>query len=192
MANTTINIPRPHLIMGLCLPLAVLIGYFLAEPMESGSVAVVTLVIVVLSVPLLMKWYHPLLLVTWNAVITPFFIPGRPVMWMIMGIIGLFFALLNRSVTANRPFINILPITKSLLFLGAVIAGTAFLTGGMGLRSLGSAHYGGRNYFFIFSALGGYFALTSRPIPLHRAASALKMYFLPGITAMVPNLAYFA
>src|SRR5262250_644401 len=102
MANTTINIPRPHLIMGLCLPLAVLIGYFLAEPMESGGVAVVVLVIVVLSVPLLVTWY---------AVITPFFIPGRPVMWMIMGIIGLFFALLNRSVTANRPFINILPIT---------------------------------------------------------------------------------
>src|SRR2546425_636943 len=37
MANT-INIPRTHLIMGLCLPLAVLLGYFLAEPMESGGI----------------------------------------------------------------------------------------------------------------------------------------------------------
>src|SRR5438034_1347895 len=133
MANTTINIPRPHLIMGLCLPLAVLIGYFLAEPMESGSIAVIILVMAVLSVPLLMKWYHPLLLLTWNAVITPFFIPGRPVLWMIMGLIGLFFAVLNRAVSANRPFVNIPSITKSLLFLAAVVAGTAFLTGGMGL-----------------------------------------------------------
>jgi hypothetical protein len=174
------------------LPLAVLIGYFLAEPMESGSIAVVILVMAVLSVPLLMKWYHPLLLLSWNATITPFFIPGRPVLWMIMGLIGLFFAVLNRSVSANRPFINVPAITRSLIFLAVVVAGTAFLTGGIGIRSLGSNHYGGRGYFFMFSAIASYFAFTSQRIPLHRAASALKMYFLPGITAMIPNVAYLA
>ena len=36
MANT-INIPKTHLIMGLSLPLAVLLGYFVAEPMELDS-----------------------------------------------------------------------------------------------------------------------------------------------------------
>src|SRR5713226_2470738 len=104
MANTTINIPKPHLIMGLCLPLAVLIGYFLAEPLESGSIAVVLLVLMVLSVPILMKWHHPLLVLCWNASITPYFVPGRPYLWMIMAVASLFFAALNRSVTARHGF----------------------------------------------------------------------------------------
>src|SRR6266853_1794925 len=99
MANTTINIPRPHLIMGLCLPLAVLIGYFLAEPMDSGSIAIVVLVLAVLSVP---------------------------------------------------------ELTKPLLFLSAVIGLTMFLTGGFGLRLLGSDRYGGRGYLYLFCAVAGY------------------------------------
>src|SRR5206468_5649828 len=65
-AASAISIPRTHLIMGLCLPLAVLLGYFLAQPLEAGSMAVVLLVISVLSVPLLMKWHHPLLILCWN------------------------------------------------------------------------------------------------------------------------------
>ncbi len=60
MANA-INIPKTHLIMGLSLPLAVLLGYFVAEPMELGSMAVVVFVLAVLSIPLLMKWYYPVL-----------------------------------------------------------------------------------------------------------------------------------
>src|SRR6185436_6358158 len=77
MANT-INVPRGHLIMGLCLPLAVLVGYFLAQPLESGSFAVVLLVLSVLSVPLFIKWHHPLLILCWNVYANPLFLPGRP------------------------------------------------------------------------------------------------------------------
>ena len=51
-----IHIPKTHLIMALCLPLAVILGYFLAEPLDSGSLGVVVFVLVVLSVPILMKW----------------------------------------------------------------------------------------------------------------------------------------
>src|SRR6266404_4984260 len=106
MANT-INIPRPHLIMGLCLPLAVLLGYFLAEPMDSGSLAVIVFVLTVLAVPIMMKWYHPLLVMGWNAVINPIFLPGRPFLWMILAVIGLVFAVLNRSVNAQRSFLYV-------------------------------------------------------------------------------------
>src|SRR6516225_5614984 len=186
MANTTINIPRPHLIMGLCLPLAVLIGYFLAEPMDSGSIAVVVLVLAVLSVPILMKWYHPLLLVSWNAFIVPSFIPGRPQIWMVVALVGLFFAVLNRSVSAKRPFINIPSVTKPLLFLAGVIAITMFLTGGFGLRMLGSDRYGGKGYFYLICAIAGYFALTSQRIPSHRVGASVALFFLSGLTALVP------
>src|SRR5205085_5318131 len=74
MANT-INSPRTHLIMGLCLPLAVLLGYFLAQPLESASIAVVVMVLSLLCVPLFMKWHHPLLVLSWNAAANPLFLP---------------------------------------------------------------------------------------------------------------------
>jgi hypothetical protein len=77
MANA-IDMPRAQRILGLSLPLAVLLGYFLAEPMELGSLAVVVFVLVVLSIPLMMKWYYPFLVLAWNAGICPTFFPGRP------------------------------------------------------------------------------------------------------------------
>ena len=100
MANA-INIPKTHLIMGLSLPLAVLLGYFVAEPMELGSMAVVVFVLVVLSLPLLMKWYYPLLVLGWNAAICPVFLPGQPHFWAMMAFVGLLFAVLGRAVSAE-------------------------------------------------------------------------------------------
>src|ERR1019366_2940205 len=103
MANT-INIPKTHLIMGLSLPLAVLLGYFVAEPMELGSLAVVVLVLVVLAIPLMMKWYHPWLVLSWNAAISPTFLPGRPYLWAELAFGGLLFAMVNRAVSRNARF----------------------------------------------------------------------------------------
>src|SRR6266404_4271602 len=157
MANS-INVPRTHLIMGLCLPLAVLVGYFLAQPLESGSIAVIMLVLSLLSVPLLMKWHHPLLILSWNACANPLFLPGRASLWVLMGMISLFFAILARSVNSNRRFLQVPSITNPLLFFAAVVFGTTMLTGGIGIRSLGSSSYGGKGYFLLIAAIGGYFA----------------------------------
>jgi len=188
MANS-INIPRTHLIMGLCLPLAVLVGYFLAQPMESGSIAVVLLVISFLCVPLFMKWHHPLLILSWNAAANPLFLPGRPALWMVMAFISLFFALLSRSVNSHRRFIQVPSMTKPLIFFGAVIIVTAQLTGGIGIRSLGSEQYGGKAYFFVLAAIGGYFAFTSQRIPVDKMGLYVGMFFLAGLTALIGDLA---
>src|ERR1051326_7455224 len=94
---SSINIPKTHLIMGLCLPLAVVLGYLLAEPLDSASLAVVVFVLVILAVPLMMKWHHPLLILSWKAVIAPAFLPGHPLLWMLMAVASLLFGVLNRS-----------------------------------------------------------------------------------------------
>jgi hypothetical protein len=190
MANS-INIPRSHLIMGLCLPLAVLLGYFLAQPLESGSIAVVVLVLSLLSVPLFMKWHHPMLILSWNASANPLFLPGRPCLWMVMAFISLFFAVLSRSVNSNRRFIQVPSLTKPLLFLAAVVIATAMLTGGIGIRSLGSERYGGKGYFYLLAAIGGYFAFTSQRIPSNKAGLYVAMFFLAGLTSLIGDLALF-
>ncbi len=189
---SSINVPRTHLIMGLCLPLAVLLGYFVAQPLDSVSIAVLFMVLALLCVPLFMKWHHPLLILSWNTTANPLFLPGRPALWMLVAIISLLFAVLARSLNSNRRFIQVPSMTKPLLFFTAVVLATALITGGIGIRSLGSDRYGGRSYFYILAAIIGYFAFTSHRIPRHRVGLYIGMFFLSGLTAVVGDAAFVA
>jgi hypothetical protein len=191
MANSFVA-SRAQLTYALCLPLAVLLGYFLAEPMDSGSVLAVALVIGVLSIPIFMRWYHPMLLFSWNAAIAPFFFPGQAYLWNVLAFVGIGFAVVNRFVSIEARFESVPSITWSLLFLCATVVVTAWLRGGIGVRSFGGSHYGGRYYFLILAAILGYFALTSRRIPLEKARLYSGVYFLSGLTALVPNVVYLA
>jgi len=188
MANT-INIPKTHLIMGLSLPLAVLLGYFLAEPMDLGNLAVVVFVLVVLAIPIMMRWYYPALVLCWNAAITPVFLPGRPGLWAIVAIIGLLIAVFNRAVSASARFVIEPSITKPLLVLTGVVVATGLMTGGFGLRMTGSDQYGGKHYFYFLAAVAGYFVFTSRRIPPHQSGWYVSVYFLAGLTSAIGILA---
>jgi O-antigen ligase len=188
MANT-INIPKTHLIMGLSLPLAVLLGYFLAEPLELGSMAVVVFVLVVLSLPLMMKWYHPLLVFGWNAAICPAFLPGRPHLWAMLAFLGLLFAVLNRAVRPNASFVLEPSVIKPLLLLTGVVVATGMLTGGFGLRSLGASRNGGQKYFYFLAAVAGYFVFTSKRISPQRAPLYVALFFLSALTYGLSDLA---
>jgi hypothetical protein len=192
MANTTFNVPRSHLTMALCLPLAVLLGYVLAEPLDSGSMAVVVFVLVILSVPLFMKWHHPLLVLGWNATLSPQFLPGHAGIWLYLTAISLFFAILNRATNPDEKFLSVPSITRPLLALAAVVVATGVLSGGFGSRLLGSSQFGGGRYYYLLGAIAGYFALTCRPIRLERASVYVGMFFLSGLTALISNLAYMA
>ena len=189
---STFAVSRNHLIFGLCLPLAVLLGYLLAEPLDSGSLAVVVVVLSVLAVPLLMRWHHVLLVMGWNALITPAFLPGRPSLWMVLAFVSLFFAIVGRAVSADREFIHVPALTWSLLVLLGVVLATALMTGGVGIKTFGSQNYGGKGYFIIASAIAGYFALSNQTIPRSRAQWYIAFFFLSGLSAVMSNLTYLA
>ncbi len=188
----TLNISRSHLILAICLPVAVLIGFVLAEPLESPSLVLMILVLGVLMVPVLMKWHHPLLICSWNMMLNPIFLPGRPELWMVLAEVSLLFILLNRAVTYNG-HLNYSPsITKALFFLTIVVVVTAALSGGVGFGMLGSAQFGGRKYFYLLTAVVGYFALSGRRIPRERAGLYVGVFFLFGLTAAVGDLVVLA
>jgi hypothetical protein len=188
----TLNISRSHLILAICLPVAVLIGFVLAEPLESPSLVLMILVLGVLMVPVLMKWHHPLLICSWNMMLNPIFLPGRPELWMVLAEVSLLFILLNRAVTYNG-HLNYSPsITKALFFLTIVVVVTAALSGGVGFGMLGSAQFGGRKYFYLLTAVVGYFALSGRRIPRERAGLYVAVFFLFGLTAAVGDLVVLA
>ncbi|MDB6109910.1 MAG: O-Antigen ligase [Pedosphaera sp.] len=174
---------------GVCLPLAVLIGYFLAEPLESGSVAVVILVLAVLSIPLLMRWHHVLLLASWNAVCLLFFLPGNPSLCLAMTFVSLFFSLLDRSIGRNQGLFAVRSVALSLAVLAGVVVITAFATGGLGLRSMGSSTFGGKRYFLLIGGILGYFALAGRRIDPHKVNWYVAVFFL---SALVVGVGYLA
>ncbi len=190
MANT-FAVSRSHLIYGVCLPLAVLIGYLMAEPLESGSLAVVVLVISILSIPLLMRWHHPLLVFSCNAMILPYFVPGRPELWMIMAMVSLFFSVLNRSVGQDVRFFQARSVSYSLLFFGLVVLGTAWVNGGIGLSAMGSSSIGGKKYVSIFFAIAMYFALATPHIKRNQAKLYIGLFLLSGLTTLISYFAVF-
>jgi hypothetical protein len=181
---------RAQVIWALVLPLAVLVGYLLADPAGLGSVAFLVLLVTVLCVPILMRWHHLLLVLTWHAAIIPYFLPGRPYLWMIMAVCSLFFSVLNRIVEPEKG-INYEPsIARPMLVLALVVIGTAMARGGFGVAAFGSSTYGGRAYVTIMAAIIGFFALASVRLAPERVPLLVGLFFITGLTALIPNIAY--
>jgi len=185
-------VSKTQIIFALILPLAVLMGFVLAKPDEVGSVGLILIVFGVLSIPIFMRWYHPMLIIGWNACINPYFLPGRPYLWMILAFIGLAVAVANRFTSAEAKFTNVPELNWAVGSICAVTLITGYLQGGFGIRSLGGDSYGGKGYFYILAAGAGFFALVSRRVPANKATLYASIFFLAGVTALVPNIAYLA
>jgi hypothetical protein len=186
---------RKLIIFGLLLPLAAIIGFQLASPDDSKTFLLMGLVTGVLLMPIMLKWYHPLLVFAWNAAINVYFLPGKPQLWMLLTAIGFGIVVLNSTLLREKQAINVPALTIPLLFFLAVVLLTGKLTGGMGVRALGGAQIGGgpiggKGYFVIMFALLGYFVLTSQPIPVERVRKYVSLFFLSGVTGAFSNLAY--
>jgi hypothetical protein len=160
MASTFIP-TKSHIIFAICLPLAILVGWLLAEPMDYSGLATLVLVAAVLSVPIFMRWHHALLLFSCNALMSFYSLPGSPPFWMAMTLVSLFFTVLNRSLGRDLRFLQAREVSYSLLALAVVVLVTAQLTGGIGLRSFGASSFGGKRYLSIIAAVMLFFAQPS-------------------------------
>jgi hypothetical protein len=187
---STFAVTRNHLIFGLCLPLAILMGYLLAEPMDRPSLVVLVVVMSVLAIPILMRWHFVLLILSWHSAVQLNFIPGGLRLWVALSFLSVLFAVLSRSVNIESKFINEPSITKPLFALLAVFVITAVVRGGLGMRVFGSGAYGGKGYLLVVASVVGYFGLTCRTIPAKRARLLVSLFFLTGVTALMSNLAW--
>lgn len=191
MANTAVA-SRFQLLYGLCLPLAVIVGYLLAQPFELSSIAVVFLLLGILVIPVLMRWHHALLILCINANVVPFFIPGRPNPWMAAGLMSFFFLILDRSMGQKVNFFKSKQVSYSLIFLTAVMVGTGYLTGGLSFYAVGGSNGGGRRYAEVVAAIMVYFGLSAIPIGLKYARIAIIAFFGAHMIGLIGYVAYFA
>jgi len=186
------NVPatlRTLAIYAICIPLALFLGYLLADPLNLTALGTISIVLFILSLPLLLRFHTFLLLLTWNTSAILFFLPGPPHLWLVMVAISLGISVVRRTLDQRFRFISVPALTWPLLMLIAVALITAKATGGIGLRSLGGEVYGGKRYFYLVGAILGYFALTAQRIPPQRAGLYVAVFFLGGLTAIIGDFA---
>jgi len=186
--SNALTIIRALLIYGLCLPVAIFLGYLLALPMDRTSFIIVALVIALPLMPILLRWHHLILIASWNMNVIVFFLPGAPNLWIVTSGLSLLLSILHRILNRDTKLLHVPALAKPLIFLALVILVTARFTGGIGLRSFGAEAYGGKRYIWLFGAIVGYFALSWRQIPPARAVLYISLFFLGGMTMSIASL----
>jgi hypothetical protein len=176
------------IIYAVCVTLAIVVGYLLTSPLSYSLFGFFTVLVLILISPLLMRWHYPLLIISWNMSFCVWFIQGRPNLWLVAFSLSMFLSLLERALSSNMHFIRVPQITWPLIFMIGVVLITAKLTGGIGVRALGSTVYGGKKYVALLVGILSYFALTSRRIPRERAWLYVGLFFLCGLTSIIGDL----
>lgn len=171
---------RSLVIYAICLPLAIWLGYLLAN--ERGVYDITMTVVVpvcVLCVPLFLRWHYVWMIACWNLDAVLFFIPGRPAFWTFMIAVSFGISILHFTLNRKSRFISVPSVTRPLVFLLIVVLVTARLTGGISIYSLsgGGGDIGGKHYIWLLIGIFGYFAITAQHIPLEKAKLYTTLFF---------------
>lgn len=186
--NNTAAILRSLIVYAVIVPVAVFVGFLLTNPLDYSTFAYAGIFALLLIFPLLLKWHQPLLLLSWNASISVFFIKGSPSLFLVLVALSLGISLLERALNARKQFLHAPQITWPLLSLVAVVLFTAKLTGGFGLHAFGSEVMGGKKYIFLIVGILSFFALTAQRIPPERAKWFAAFFILGETTKLVGDL----
>ncbi len=179
---------RSLIIYGIVLPLAIFIGYLLATPTDLTTYGSLALLLLLLTLPLFLRFHYPWLVFSWNTIAGLYFLPGKPSFSLLMIFISFGFSFLAYIMNRDLKFISVPSITRPLLFIGLVVYITARFNGGIGLNILGAESSGGKRYIFILSAIVGYYALTAQLIPTRKAIMYVNLFFSGYITSAIGTI----
>jgi hypothetical protein len=182
------KLSRLLIVYAIAAPLALLLGYLVSWP-GMLPVELIGMLLLFLALPIFLQWHRVLLIVFWNSIFNAAFLPGQPDFWLFFAFVSFGISFLNHIIFQRR-FLRAPELTRPLLFLALVVLGTAWCRGGIGIRSLGGATYGGRYYIFVLGAILGYFAFTSEAIPILKSRKLAGLFFLSGTTNALGNLVY--
>jgi len=170
------------------IPIAVVVGYLLTNPLDYGTLGFIGLIFAVLISPLLIRWHYPFLVFGLGCPMVCFFLVGKPPLMQVVVIIGLLIAVTERILNSEKRFISVPAMTWPLLFIVAMGYMTAELNGGIQLHATGGDEGGGRKYITLFVGVATYFALVSQKIPRERHKLYLMLYFLPSLLGTISDL----
>jgi hypothetical protein len=179
---------RSLLVYAFIVPIAILMGYLLANQMDYQSLGFMAVLGSLLVFPLLMKWHYPLLIFSWNLPATLFFLPGHPSLFTFMVVVSLGISVMERILDRNQSFVPAAAVRWPLIAFVVVILITAKLTGGFGFRSMGSDVYGGKKYFYLMIGILSFFAITARPIPKNKVNLYITLFFAGGFFNFIQDI----
>src|SRR5215831_7376395 len=143
---------RSFIIFGLCVVLAVWLGFLLAGPWTYSSMVIYGILGFILIFPILLRWHFPLMVLSYNMAVTVFVLPGNPTLGLCMIGLSLGLSVVQRMISRESTFIYMPQIALPLVFLLVVVVVTAKLTG-FGLRSMGGSVYGGSKYVTLIAGI---------------------------------------
>jgi hypothetical protein len=181
-------IVRSLLVWVICLPVAIILGFLLSNPLDKQNFMIFGVGAVLLMLPLLLRWYHTWLIVFWNMSITFIYMPGLLPGWMPMSCIAFAVAVGHYVLNRERKFLPSHSVSLSLIFLSLVVLITAKMRGGLGFSAFGDEAIGGKRYLYIWVAVIGFFALISQPIPASKRRLYTALFLLGSATAALNNL----
>lgn len=179
---------RSLLVYAFIVPIAIVMGYLLANQMDYQSLGVMALLGSLIVFPLLMKWHYPLLIFSWNLPATLFFLPGHPTLFTFMVVVSLGISVVERILDRNHPFVPAASVRWPLIAFVAVVLITAKLTGGFGLRSMGSNVYGGKKYVYLLIGILSFFAITAKSIPKNKVNLYITLFFAGGFFDFIQDI----
>jgi hypothetical protein len=182
------KLSRLLIVYAIAAPLALILGYLVSSP-DSFTFSLIGTLLFFFALPLFLKWHHVLLILFWNSVFNANFLPGHPDAWLAFAALSFGISFLNHIMFQKR-FLRAPELTVPILFLAAVVLGTGWFRGGIGIRAFGGASYGGRNYLLILGAILGYFAFTAEPIPILKGRKMTGLFFLSGLSNGLSNIVY--
>lgn len=191
MSSRSVNL-QFLLALALIVPGALLLGVLLADPSRPQSLLMVGAVVLTISLPLVLRWHHPLTILLINAPLNAFFLPGQPELWVVLACASLGISVVARALGDNSPRCWVRTAVLPLVLLALVIVVTAGLTGGISGRALGGQEWGAKRYFRVLGAVLAFFAIAARPLDVKQIISLASGYFLSGVVAVASNVIYLA
>ena len=171
----------------MVIPLAILVGYLLTDPLDYGTMGFFGLVIALLLSPVYIRWNYPILVFGLGCPAYCSFLVGKPPLWEVVALLSIIIAMVERAMGSRR-FLSVPVVTWPLLYIAAMVYMTARLTGGIGLHQLGGDAGGGKRYLMVFLAIASYFALTSRVIPKEKRVFYIILYVVAGMSGVLGDL----
>jgi hypothetical protein len=179
---------RSLLVYAICLPVAIFLGFLLSDPLDKHNAIIFAAGVLLLLLPLLLKWYHAWLIAIWNMTITFIYMPGMLPGWEPMACLAFAVAMGHYILNRERKFLPSQSVSWSLVFLALVVLVTAKMRGGLGFNALGDETVGGKRYLYIWVAVFGYFALISQPIVHQKRRLYTSLFLLGTLTSVLNNL----
>src|SRR5205823_1023888 len=102
--NNSSAILKSLIMYAICVPFAVWIGWMLTNQWDRKEFIIVGGLVMLLLMPILLRWHHLLLVFCWSLPMMIFFVQGQPMLGLLMIALSFGIAILQRALSQDMRF----------------------------------------------------------------------------------------